>query len=152
MKIDINEVKEELKIDKNIDKSILDQAEKLGKYDFELVAAQADLELLQFQLKRRRASLSLEERENAKKSGNKLTENWISDILDSHPELLDIEAKLLEARKNVKALQSIVGAFEQRKDMLVQKAKRELNADSAYSRFSIKQDDLEARQNAARSK
>lgn len=104
---------------------IMDLQTEIGKqtstyayYSDQLVEAKADRERLLNRLDLRESQIELEIREDAEKSGQKLTETRIQSLIKVRDEIVDLKEKIVQANKAVGILATAVEAMEHKKAMI----------------------------------
>lgn len=104
---------------------IMDLQTEIGKqtstyayYSDQLVEAKADRERLLNRLDLRESQIELEIREDAEKSGQKLTETRIQSLIKVRDEIVDLKEKIVQANKVVGILATAVEAMEHKKAMI----------------------------------
>lgn len=104
---------------------IMDLQTEIGKqtstyayYSDQLVEAKADRERLLNRLDLRESQIELEIREDAEKSGQKLTETRIQSLIKVRDEIVDLKEKIVQANKVVGVLATAVEAMEHKKAMI----------------------------------
>lgn len=104
---------------------IMDLQTEIGKqtstyayYSDQLVEAKADRERLLNRLDLRESQIELEIREEAEKSGQKLTETRIQSLIKVRDEIVDLKEKIVQANKAVGILATAVEAMEHKKAMI----------------------------------
>lgn len=104
---------------------IMDLQTEIGKqtstyayYSDQLVEAKADRERLLNRLDLRESQIELEIREDAEKSGQKLTETRIQSLIKVRDEIVDLKEKIVQANKAVGILSTAVEAMEHKKAMI----------------------------------
>jgi len=104
---------------------IMDLQTEIGKqtstyayYSDQLVEAKADRERLLNRLDLRESQIELEIREDAEKSGQKLTETRIQSLIKVRDEIVDLKEKIVEANRAVGILATAVEAMEHKKAMI----------------------------------
>lgn len=104
---------------------IMDLQTEIGKqtstyayYSDQLVEAKADRERLLNRLDLRESQIELEIREDAEKSGQKLTETRIQSLIKVRDEIVDLKETIVQANKVVGILATAVEAMEHKKAMI----------------------------------
>lgn len=104
---------------------IMDLQTEIGKqtstyayYSDQLVEAKADRERLLNRLDLRESQIELEIREEAEKSGQKLTETRIQSLIKVRDEIVDLKEQIVQANKAVGILATAVEAMEHKKAMI----------------------------------
>lgn len=104
---------------------IMDLQTEIGKqtstyayYSDQLVEAKEDRERLLNRLDLRESQIGLEIREDAEKSGQKLTETRIQSLIKVRDEIVDLKEKIVQANKAVGILATAVEAMEHKKAMI----------------------------------
>lgn len=94
------------------------QTSTYAYYSDQLVEAKADRERLLNRLDLRESQIELEIREDAEKSGQKLTETRIQSLIKVRDEIVDLKEKIVQANKVVGILATAVEAMEHKKAMI----------------------------------
>ncbi len=108
--------------------AIQEQPSKFAFYASLRDMANTKVEAFQSKIDGKRSELDQQyRREGYLPGGVKITEDSMNRFLRAHPEVVDLQGKARDARHEAALLGSIVRAFEQRRDMLIQANNRAAN-------------------------